>query len=453
MAIPESVLVIGHRNPDMDAIASAIGYAWYLNEVSTSNTHYIAGRTGEPNAQTKFALERFQAEAPELVTDVRARLADVMEDLAPVQKDQPILNACQNVASTRRPVPVIDADHKPVGLLTSTQLFAKLGDALTSAAALWSALENQADDAVEDTGIIVNADEFVQEVTAQLLRVDQDDFLVVDADGRYVGLLHKSALFTPPHRRVVLVDHNEVGQAVSGLAEAELFGVLDHHRISSLPTSTPITFKVEPVGSTSTLVTEEAYAAGLRVPASIAGLLLSGILSDTLTFRSPTVTERDKKAAAKLAVWAGLAAEGASSEEIDAAIQAYGQELLAAGAGLGSRTGIEIVNTDVKYYEVGALKSGLAQVEVTGFTEITARLDELKDVLSGMLTNEQLALALLMITDIVTGNSRLLVVGQPRVIAALPYPTLSENLLDAPGVMSRKKQLLPAVLAALEQGA
>ncbi|MDX2161019.1 MAG: DHH family phosphoesterase [bacterium] len=450
MTIPETTLVIGHRNPDMDAIASAVGYAWYLNQVGSG---FIAARTGQVNTQTDFALKRFNMDAPPIVTDVRARVGDVAEMMPALHAGQTILDACQSIARTRRAAAILDDQQKPLGLLSGSGLFANLVDALSSASVLALAKEfdREAETAVDDGTVMLKAEDFIQDVTPQVLRADQDDFIVIDAQGAYVGLCRKSSLLSPPRRKVVMVDHNELAQSVPGLEEAEVSEVLDHHRLNTVPTSVPIRFSIDTVGSCSTLVTENALERNLVFPAGIAGLLLCGILSDTLIFRSPTVTQRDQAAAFQLGKMAGLYPASAKQDEIDTAINELGQSLLAAGAGLGTRPASEILNTDIKYYDVGGLNAGIAQVEVTNFREIAEREQDLCDALTQMMESQKLALALLMITDVVRGNSRLMAVGLPRVIGALPYPRLSDNQLDAPGVMSRKKQLLPVVLAALSQ--
>ncbi|MFN8530466.1 MAG: DHH family phosphoesterase [Anaerolineae bacterium] len=450
MTIPDTTLVIGHRNPDMDAVASAIGYAWFLNQMGGG---YTAGRTGQVNAQTEFALKRFNVDAPILITDVRARVGDAVERVPALHVGQTILEACQSIARTRRAAPLLDAESKPVGLLSGAGLFANLVDALSSASVLALAKEfdRPANSAVDDSSVILNEEEFIQDVINQVLRSDQDDFLVIDGNGQYIGLSRKSHLLSPHRRKVVMVDHNELGQAVPGLEEAEVVEVLDHHRLNTVPTSIPIRFTIDTVGSCSTLVTERSLDRTLVFPPGIAGILLCGILSDTLIFRSPTTTSRDQAAAAQLGRMAGLYPAGAKQEEIDAALTELGQALLASGAGLGTRPATEIVNTDIKFYEVGNLKAGIAQVEVTNFREIENRAADLNTALTELMDTQKLALALLMITDVVRGSSRLMVVGQPRVITALPYARISDNELDAPGVMSRKKQLLPVVLAALSQ--
>lgn len=452
MPIPNTTLVIGHRNPDMDAIASAVGYAWLLNAVMP-DANYTPGRTGQVNAQTQFALDFFKVESPTLVTDVRPRVIDLSEDIPSLPKSATVLEACQNIARTRRPAPLLDVGDKPLGLLTGAGLFAHLADALSSTSVLQLAKEFElpAEDAIDHHCITLQGDEFVRDLLGQIIRSEQDDFIVTDTDGRYAGLVRKSALMSPPHRKVVLVDHNEAAQAVPGLEEAEVVEVLDHHRLSTIPTAVPIRFHVDPVGSCSTLVLERGTELGQTFPEGVAGLLLCGILSDTLIFRSPTVTPRDMDAARRLAKQAGLAAEDADDITTSAAINAFGEKLLGASAGLGSRSADEVVSGDIKYYEEGNMKVGIAQIEVSNFSELPDRLTDLRGALQKLVDNQNLALALLMITDVVRGNSRLVVMGQQRIISTLPYKRLDDDTLDAPGMMSRKKQLLPAVLAGLAQ--
>ncbi len=447
----DSILVIGHRNPDTDAIASDIGYAWVLNE--SGSGHYMAGRTGKVNAQTAFALERFGVEAPTLVADVWGRVGDLAEKLPSLRKGQTLLEACQTIARTRRPAPLLDDSDKPIGLLTGAGLFGNLAEALSSASVLALAREfdRPAETAIDPSSTILNADEHIRDVIGQALRSEQDDFLVVDESGRYVGLCRKSALLAPPRRKLVMVDHNELGQAVPGLEEAEIIEVLDHHRLDNVPTLVPIRFHVEPVGSCSTLVAERGMERVGVLPGPIAGLLLCGILSDTLVFRSPTTTARDHSAANRLSRMAGLVDVKADDAQVTAAIAELGQALLAAGAGLGTRPAEEVISTDLKFYETGGLHVGIAQVEVASFRELAPRLNDLLEALRKLADSRKLALALLMVTDVVRGNSRLVVVGQSRIIASLPYARLDDGTLDAPEVVSRKKQLLPAVLAALSQ--
>jgi manganese-dependent inorganic pyrophosphatase len=448
--VTNDIIVIGHRNPDMDAIASAVGYAWVLNNApgKASDIKYMPGRTGEVNAQTAFALQRFKIEAPTLIVDIWNRVRDIAEAVPTLNRGQTLLDACRIVAQTHRPAPLLDEKSNPIGLLSGSFLFGNLAGALSSASVLELAngLAQPAESAVESAGLVLRGEERIQDVMSQVLRSEQDEYVVVDADGKYIGLVSKSELLSPIKRRLVLVDHNELAQSVPGLEEAEILEVLDHHRLGNPPTSMPIRFRVDTVGSCSTLVAEEAIEYGLTFPPEIAGILLCGILSDTLVFRSPTTTERDKAVGKKLAEMAKL--EGSDTAS---GIEELGSALLAAGAGIGRRPVNEVVNSDLKFYEVNGSQVGIAQVEVTNFRELLPRLPELQDEMKAMTESRKLALMMLMVTDVVRGNSRLVTVGQPRVVAALPYMHTDDGTLDAPGVVSRKKQLLPTVLASLAQ--
>jgi manganese-dependent inorganic pyrophosphatase len=229
---------------------------------------------------------------------------------------------------------------------------------------------------------------------------------------------------------------------LGALEEADLVEVLDHHRLGNPPTNLPIPFTVDPVGSTSTLVCERIAAAGLRPPAPLAALLLAGLLSDTLILRSPTTTRRDNGAAEGLLDWA--------RETPDWTFETYGafgEAVLSAGAGLAVR-GIEsILNTDLKLYENDGVRFGIAQFEVGNLHELTDRLTEITVGLKTLADARGLGLAVLMVTDVVRGSSRLVLAGPAAArLDELPYERLPDGTLNARDVVSRKKQLLPAIL-------
>ena len=245
---------------------------------------------------------------------------------------------------------------------------------------------------------------------------------------------------------MILVDHNEVGQSIGSLDEADLIEVLDHHRVNNPPTRLPISFRVDPVGSTSTLVSERIEESGLSAPPELAGLLLGGVLSDTLRFSSPTTTERDREAAERLARWAFVGGSPLDGEGIDS----FGLELLQSSSGLSTRDPKEIITSDLKVYDSVGLHFGIAQVEVTDLVAVGDYLEELCGALQDLIEGEKLNFAMLMVTDIVDGSSRLLMQSEPPVLSELPYKRLPDGTMDARGVVSRKKQLLPVVLALLE---
>ncbi|MCL4260612.1 MAG: hypothetical protein KJZ52_08300, partial [Anaerolineales bacterium] len=210
---------------------------------------------------------------------------------------------------------------------------------------------------------------------------------------------------------------------------------------------TPIRFTVDVVGSTSTLVSEMSAEAGLSMPPSLAGALLAGLLSDTLILASPTVTLRDKSAAERLARWAFVGGSPLKGETIES----FGTALLAAGAGLSNRDPHEIVNTDIKQYEAGGFKFAIAQAEVTDLLQLADHLIPLSKALDDLKDKQGLDFAMLLVTDIVRGSSRLILSSHaPLILDDLPYPPLPDDTRHAPGVVSRKKQLLPVVLGLLE---
>jgi len=278
-----------------------------------------------------------------------------------------------------------------------------------------------------------------------VLREGRDDFWVVDEGGRYSGICRRADLLNPPRLKLVLVDHNEVGQSLGSLEEAELLEVLDHHRLGNAPTRLPIRFRVDPVGSTSTLVSERIEEDGLSAPPALAGMLLAGLLADTLDLTSPTTTERDHSAKARLSRWAfvgGSPLEGEKPER-------FAQLLLEAGAGLATRDPDSVVAGDLKVYTAAGKRFAISQVEVTDMLEVGDRLGSLGESLERLREEKGLDFALLMVTDIVDGSSRIIARGAPAALEELPYPPLPDGSLDARGVVSRKKQLLPAVLAIL----
>jgi manganese-dependent inorganic pyrophosphatase len=283
-------------------------------------------------------------------------------------------------------------------------------------------------------------------VLTRILREEHNEFLIVDENGVYLGVSRQRDVLNPPRMRIILVDHNEPGQALGALEEAELVEILDHHRLGNMSTHIPIRFSVDIVGSTSTLVSERIEEAGLSSPPGIAGLLLAGLLSDTLILSSPTTMDRDKQAAERLGKWAFVHSSPLAGETIDS----FGEQVVNAGAGLAAREPEEVVNSDLKMYEAGIFKFAIAQVEVTDLLLLAELQDELLMALNTLRERNGLDFSMLMVTDVVGNSSRLLMVNAPPVLEDLPYPRQPDGTRIANGVVSRKKQLLPTVLGLLE---
>jgi manganese-dependent inorganic pyrophosphatase len=440
--------VIGHLNPDTDAIASAMGYAWLLRERDGLNA--IPARAGAVNPQTAWVLKTVGLEPPQYLADASPRFERIARTLPPILPDRPLREAWAVASTSNSGAPIVDASGKPLGLVTGNSVFQFFSRQMeeridlenVSVARVLSVPCGQAMDADVPR---FPASMRVRDGRSRVVREERDDFLVVRDDGAYFGICRSPDVLNPPRMQLILVDHNEAAQAIGALDEADLLEVLDHHRLGNPPTKTPIPFTVDPVGSTSTLVSERIASAGLAPPVSIAGLLLAGLVADTLILKSPTTTGRDKLAADRLAGWA-LSSGGFPFENY----QTFGEAVLAAGAGLAVRDIDSIVNSDLKVYDGGGIKFGVAQVEVASLLELGQRLDEISAGLEALCKARGLALAALMVTDVVRGASRLVLAGQAERLNDLPYTRLPDGTLDAPDLVSRKKQLLPAILGLLE---
>lgn len=240
-------------------------------------------------------------------------------------------------------------------------------------------------------------------------------------------------------KTLILVDHNEYSQTVEGAREAAVIEVLDHHRIGDLTTSEPITFHTEPVGSTATLIVDQYDAANEEIDSQTAGLLLSGLLSDTVIGRSPTTTEKDRAVIERLADTAGVEAEG------------YGKELLAEKSKLGEKSPREMVLGDFKRFEFGEYNVGIGQIETVEPEPVMAQRESVLAAMDEIVAEQEFDLLVLLVTDLLEEDSTAFVAGeQTDVIPAAFETTVSDREAFLPGVMSRKKQVVPPLEQALK---
>lgn len=444
------VYVIGHVNPDTDSIASAMGYAWVLRERDGMDT--IAARAGAVNAQTSWVLKHLGLDAPLLLNDASPRFESVMRRYDTTLPDKPLRDAWSVASRTGGIAPVVNADGTPFGLVNGRSLFDFLFHLVgphikQQDAKISDILDFPCHRAANTKVARFQSSTRIRDVLNRILREEGDEFIVTDDAGRYVGVCRQRDLLNPPRIRIVLVDHNETSQAVGSLDEADLLEILDHHRLGNPSTRTPIRFTVDIVGSTSTLVSERIEDAGLSAPPNLAGLMLAGLLSDTLILTSPTTTDRDHTAAERLSRWAFVGGSALAGETI----RSYGEKVLSASAGLGTREPRDVVSSDMKIYRSGDYQFAVAQAEVSDLYEVSERLVPLNRALEDLREQKGLDFAMLMVTDVVRGSSRLLVANQPPVLEDLPYPPQTDGTRLAEGVVSRKKQLLPVVLGLLER--
>jgi manganese-dependent inorganic pyrophosphatase len=537
------VYVTGHRNPDLDSIAAAIGLAELMGRLHPSDT-YTPVRLGDPNPQTEWALERSGAALPEFLPHIRLRVSDVMKKLEVVaHRSDPVRQVGREMAEHRMDLmPVVDDEGKLTGMVTERDLArlyvresrgvptfaeapARVGticevlqgellcgdpdrlitgrlwvismdvatmgrdieegdivvvgdraDAQAQAVELGCAamvtsngiapdadvlelardrgtvvivspsdsyvtsrmirLSEPCSVVVSDDPLTVAPDDVLGEVSAQVLDVDYRAAIAVDEQGVPIALVTRGELVRPRPRRVLLVDHAEQGQSVPGIEEAEIVEILDHHHIGSIETRVPVRATFDPVGSTATLVVERFRSEGREPRQATAGMLLAAILSDTVILSSPTTTDRDHRVVGYL------------EELLQVDARAFGMEMFERSSDVSHLSGEEIVSRDAKEYEVAGRTASIAQIETVGAT-LGEREQELTEALEAARRTEGHELAALMVTDIVSRGTRLLVAGDPAPVARALGVEPNGAAFDLPGVMSRKKQVAPRIMAAL----
>ena len=447
MATP--VYVIGHVNPDTDSIASAMGYAWLLK--ARDRQDVVAARAGTLNPQTSWVLRHLTLDTPVLLTDASPRFESVVRRLDTTTLDRPLRDAWEIASRTGGVAPILTREGLPYGLLTGGSLFSFLSKLVGPHHQHQDLKISEILDLPCDRAVVTDTPRFqastrIRDVINRILREEGDEFWVLDEHGRYLGICRQRDLLNPPRLKLILVDHNEAHQSLGSLEEAELLEILDHHRLGNPSTHVPIRFTVDVVGSTSTLVSERIEEAGLSAPPNLAGIMLAGLLSDTLILSSPTTTDRDRKAAERLARWAFVSGSVLSGETV----RSFGEKVLAAGAGLGARAPREIVSSDLKIYNAGGYEFAISQAEVSDLYELTEHLSSMVIALEELRESKGLDFTVLMVTDVVRGSSRLLLSNPPAVLEDLPFPPLPDGTRAAEGLVSRKKQLLPVVLGLLE---
>jgi manganese-dependent inorganic pyrophosphatase len=538
------VYVTGHKNPDTDTIASAIGYAEYKNLVDSDN-NYEAVRLGEANAQTAWALEKSGAEEPRRIRHIMLRVKDVMsDDVAVANKNDPLRNVGLTMARRNiSQLPIVEKDGTLTGIITERNLArmyvresrgaSSFADSPVTVGAMVEVLEGELlvgekesefsgqlwvismsvdsmgksmnpgdvvvigdrpkgqrramelgagvvvvsngvrpDDEVleiaresgtavvvspldsyvtsrliqlsvpcwevmNENPLTVRPDDLITDITEQVMEVHYRAAIAVDDRKVPIGVVTRTNLLNPKPRRVLLVDHAEIGQSVAGVEKAEVVEILDHHHVGDIETSSPIPATFDPVGSTATLVVERFRASGLVPEEPTAKMLLAALLSDTVILNSPTTTDRDREVAKYLEETFDLDAEG------------FGTEMFEASADVSSLSAAEIVVRDAKEYGTSSGdKVSVSQVETVG-TGLLERKGELLEALEDLKGENGYLFSALMVTDIMEGGTQLLCAGDCSPVHQAFEAQARNGVIDLPGVMSRKKQVAPVLLSVL----
>ena len=282
----------------------------------------------------------------------------------------------------------------------------------------------------------------VADVTRVMAKVRHRYFPILDADGKYCGMISRRNIINLRKRRIILVDHNEATQAVEGFDQAEILEIIDHHRIGSLETSGPVYFRNQPVGCTATIVTQMYDENGVTIPQKTAGLLLAAILSDTLVFRSPTCTPIDVSAANRLAKIAGVD------------INEFANEMFEAGEKLDGKTAEEVFLQDFKVFMCGDIRFGVAQGSYMTRKNLTAAEALLKPYLEEARNKQNVEDIYMLLTDVPKEESVVICNGR-YAAEVLTDGFDTQPAADAswtlPGVVSRKKQFIPALMTAYQE--
>lgn len=543
----KKTFVIGHKNPDTDSVCSAIAYAALKNKMG--NGEFVPKRAGEINNETKYVLEFFGVETPELIAHVGTQVKDVTIKPTPVLPENISLkhawNTMRDIQESTMPVvqngrlqgiisvkdiATANMDIYETGILAMSHtkysnildtidgemIVGDPNEEITKGKILIGAanpdlMENYIEEgdllitgnrfenqlcAIEmNAGCIVvcmgasvsktiqklakennckiistphdtymvarlisqstpvgyfmrkenlitfSSEDFISDIKSTLAKVRHRDFPVLDKEGKYCGMLSRRSLLDMESKKIIMVDHNEKSQAVDGIEEAEILEVIDHHRLGSLETAMPVYFRNQPVGCTATIVYEMYGENRVEIEPKIAGLLCSAILSDTLMFRSPTCTEKDKRAAEKLAELAGIE------------IEAHAEKMFRAGSSLADKTPEEIFRQDYKRFSGHGISFGTGQISSLDKEELLQLRPKIAAYMKeAVQKNGDEDMLFFLLTNILTESSDLVFVGEKaREVVENAFGTAEGDWISLPGVVSRKKQFVPRILGALQQ--
>ncbi|WP_294155077.1 putative manganese-dependent inorganic diphosphatase [uncultured Clostridium sp.] len=285
--------------------------------------------------------------------------------------------------------------------------------------------------------ISFSKDELVEDIKDVMAETRYNSYPVTDDEGKVIGTVSRYHLISNHKKKVIQVDHNERGQSVDGLNEAEVLEIIDHHRVADIQTNNPIYFRNEPIGSSSSIVAKCYFEKGINPSKEVAGLLCGAIISDTLLFKSPTCTEQDKEICLKLAEIAGIAN-----------VEDFAKEMFKAGTSLQGKTVSEIFHQDFKPFTMGETKVGVAQVNTMDIDGFMPLKDEMLNYMASEAKSNGYDVVMLLLTDILIEGSQVLVAGERYDYVEKTFNVeLKDSMAFLPGVLSRKKQVIPPLTA------
>ena len=549
----DKIYIFGHKNPDADAICSAIAYESFKH--ATGNNEFVAARCGNTNARIEAIMDYFKCPVPQFIGDVTPRISDIMRsDVQSVSKQSTCFEALEKIDKYDvRVLPVVDAKHRVEGLISFFQLgeffipspkksleVRKVNTNIESIIRSLNAISINTSqrDLIEELSIHVGAmdiksfgehhkklntpidksvivvgdrkdiqeksihlgvrlliisgglsvdksiikmakdkgvsliispydsattcwivttaskfeslienrircfqkDDRVSSVKKRIAGLNDPLYMVVEGEKKLIGVFSKSDILRPTRKKIVLVDHNEISQAVDGANEVKILEVIDHHKLGNLPSEEPVLFINRPVGSTCSIVADLFRSHKIPLDRRIAGILMSGIISDTLYLNSPTTTPLEKDLLEWLEPYAQI-----GSEKLADIIFSTGSLVL-------NQSPEDTIKSDCKIYEENDITYSVSQIEELGFDNVKNKIKDLKKALKEFRISQKHFFSMLMITDINSHDSLLLVACDSELKEEIKFPIhsrYSANLLK--GVVSRKKQLLPYIASMLKK--
>ena len=453
MASP--VIVVGHKNPDNDAICSAVGYAYLRSELAKREAArtgeepvaYVPMRLGPLPPETAQVLADNGIAAPEVLSHVHARVSDVMsQNPISIRHDATLLEAGRLLRTHNiRALVVTDDEGRYHGLITTrmiaeryvaaTDVLAEDGsNSMAVAGDLISSLGQKVEEITETDVLVLEKDGLLKEAVEDLMASSLREAVVLDDDGFCIGIVTRSDVASRPRRKVVLVDHNERRQAVNGIEEADIVEIVDHHRIGDISTANPIQFLNLPVGSTATIVALEFERYGVEIPRGIARVLLSAVMTDTVILKSPTATQIDREVVERLGEAAGV-------DPIE-----FGLSVFKCRGGERDMPVGRLVGADSKEFQVGDATVLIAQRETVDLPAVMEREEEIRAYMRTVIADRGYELILLMVTDIMAEGSQFICEGNCRIVERAFGIECVPGGTWMPGILSRKKQVAARIL-------
>jgi len=427
------IYITGHRNPDLDSVCSAYGYAALKNQIDKKNK-YVPVRCGHLSNSARKILENTGIDIPKYKREINPKVEDVyLTAKQPLDADSPL----NDVAATYKEsnpsvIPVFDKGEF-YGLLSVDDITTWVMNEISHNGSVGKIPCVRDIMGEQEEHISVN--ELFEDAKAKLSASKRRGLAVFDDNG-FVGFVTRRCFLKAPRHSLILVDHNEPRQSIRGIDTANIVEIVDHHRLDAVKTDLPIFIDAEPLGSTCTIVYQLFKRNGLTPDTDTAKALLTGIIADTLILKSPTTTAIDIDAAESLAKLCNVT------------VVDYGMSMFSNMEGLEKVEPETAIASDFKTYTHVGVTIGIGQCEVTTLHDIDSYIAEYLDALETYRDKKGLDWAVLMITDVLTEHSMLLCTKH-KANKNLQYNNISELVFDMPGVMSRKKQLLPEVLHAV----